>query len=223
MMERPQEEDMEVRPPHSTRVRHCDLPLLELMKKRQYERLRKRAQREKMKAARAIGDGSERILIKPKLNILEGLPVGDSHNTLIRELSLIVKLEVLSFTSILDISDETQGKIYRKLHEKYEDGHLLSSKWTKRNACSLIGYRRTRTRRVVQLYLEQLPPSTGDPTPPPGVFLAEFEHFAKEPADDEFAKTRDRFKSMSTAMVEKRGCGNPMGRGGVARAMALHV
>jgi hypothetical protein len=42
-------------------------------------------------------------------------------------------------------------------------------------------------------------------------------------ADKAFAAKRARFGAMAAAMIGKKGCGNPMGRSGLARAEAFHV
>jgi hypothetical protein len=65
--------------------------------------------------------------------------------------------------------------------------------------------------------------SEPDVTQPAGIFKAEFDYFKKEFADKAFAAKRAQFEAMAVAMIEKRWCGNPMGRGGLARAQAFHV
>jgi hypothetical protein len=89
-----------------------------------------------------------------------------------------------------------------RLHTRYEEGHLLDYKWTRRNSSSIVMYKRTRTRRVVTEYLDEIKDGEKNPLPPAGVFKAEL-------ADEAFAKQSENFGAMSAAMIEKRGCGNP--------------
>jgi hypothetical protein len=109
------------------------------------------------------------------------------------------------------------------LTAKYSNDIALDYPWPRQNTNSLILYRRIQTRRIVETYLANMEACELDVPQPTGIFRAEFDYFKKELADKAFAAKRARFGAMATAMIEKRGYGNPMGRGGLARAQAFHV
>ncbi|CAM6101884.1 unnamed protein product [Calypogeia fissa] len=134
-----------------------------------------------------------------------------------KPMSVLCRLEVLCNTLINDIPNSKSQRIYNRLVSKYENGLEVDYKWARRNASSLILYRRTRTRNQVAKHLE-----TGAKLPP-RIFPEELAFFKHELADEAYAVKKERFSAMSATMIKKRGCGNPMGRGGVARAKAFHV
>lgn len=194
-------------------------------RKKEYERLRKKAYRERVcLEAQVVVTGSESVRVKPTLELHQGIPVGDCHRELIRELAAITKREVLCFTPVHDIPDHAFQKIYNKLHLKYENGNSLCYRWTRRNTGSLVGYRRTRTRKHVAKIME-IEADLGEDClyPPEGIFPAEVEFFKAELKNEDFLALSRKMAAKSAAMIQKRGCGNPMGRGGVARAAAFHV
>jgi hypothetical protein len=115
-------------------------------RRREYERLRKRAYRART-CIRLQGEvQAEGIITKQTCELFDGVPLGATHNALIHELSDIVKVEVMCCTPVNDIPNATFQRISSRLISKYENGTSIDFKWVRQNASSLIVYRQTRSR-----------------------------------------------------------------------------
>ncbi|CAM6097266.1 unnamed protein product [Calypogeia fissa] len=152
---------------------------------RESERIRKQIFRAKRNLKAKLDSGGEGVIEKGTVQLFEGIPLGNSHNNLIAELSVLCRLEVLCNTPINDIPDSKFQCIYNRLVSKYENGLEVDYKWARRNASSLILYRRTRTRNQVAKHLE-----TGAKLPP-GLFLEELAFFKHELADEAYAVKKE--------------------------------
>ena len=199
----------------------------EKQQRKEYEKMRKRRWRAS-KATNGIHmigcqTSSISVMTKPRLKLFEGMPYGESHVVLVRELSRLIRTKLKSFRYANSITKEEFQHIHTLLHEKYENGNELLLHWTELHAKSLLRTWRKSVRTAVQEHLSNLNPDTRNPPPPLGVSEEEMLEFSKQLADEDFQQRKSDMLDRSKDMVTQRGCANPMGKGGLCKANTHYV
>ena len=211
------------------RVRMSELEGDARVQAQETEKLRKKIWRAKKKGLPLPAEREGSVNRLPKIPIAitpEGQLIGDLLNVARKLLSMLVQETIPAHTYASEMTRDRHEGVYKSFVSKFDGGESIKREWVKKRVIDMMRTNRKKSCGVAkkQLEFEESIVSGSSPSSTPQKLKDDvFDFFVKELKSEAFKEDSGKKQKMSLDMVAKRGCGNPLGHGGLSSHVARHV